>query len=97
MRVLIHMARRQCPRGQTRGNGGWTPLFHAMYAARPMVAEIVDCPEMAPTGMRASLRKPTPEVETPARRYGGRLRRRFIYTDLVNHDALQRVMAAGAK
>ncbi len=85
------------------GYGGWTPLFHAMVTLRVPrgFAEIVDLllDHGADPEVRASLRKPTPEGgeatwrDVTAADYA----RRFIYTDLVNHDALQRVMVAGAK
>ena len=83
------------------GYGGWTPLYHAMVTLHVPrnFPEIVDLllDHGADPKTRASIRKPTPEGGevtwrdvTPAD-----YARRFIYPDLVNHDALQRVMSAG--
>ncbi len=83
------------------GYGGWTPLFHAMVTLHVPrnFPEIVDLllENGADPEVRASLRKPTPEGgevtwrDVTAADYA----RRFIYPDLVNHDALQRVMSTG--
>ena len=86
---------------EDEGYGGWTPLFHAMVTLHVPrnFPEIVDLllENGADPEVRASLRKPTPEGGevtwrdvTPAD-----YARRFIYPDLVNHDALQRVMSGG--
>lgn len=83
------------------GYGGWTPLFHAM-ASLHVPRNFADMADLilehgADPGVRASLRKPTPEGgeytwrDVTAAEYA----RRFAYPDLVNQDALRRVTEAG--
>lgn len=90
------------PAGAEReGYGCWTPLFHAMATLHvprnfPDLADLL-LEHGADPAVRASLRKPTPEGgeytwrDVTAAEYA----RRFVYPDLVNQDALQRVTAAG--
>lgn len=83
------------------GYGGWTPLFHAM-ASLHVPRDFTDMADLllehgADPAVRASLRKPTPEGgeytwrDVTAAEYA----RKFVYPDLVNQDALRRVMDAG--
>ncbi len=99
--LLKHGADVNAPAGTDReGYGGWTPLFHAMVTLHvprsfPKMADLL-LEHGADPNVRASLRKPTPEggeatwTDVTAAEYA----RRFVYPDLVNQDALQRVSAA---
>ena len=100
--LLEHGADVNAPAGTDRdGFGGWTPLFHAMVSLHVprSFTEIADLllAHGADPKVRASLRKPTTEGgevtwrDVTAPEYA----RRFVYPDLVNEGALQRVTAAG--
>lgn len=83
------------------GYGGWTPLFHAM-ASLHVPRDFTHMADLllehgADPAVRASLRKPTTDGgeytwrDVTAAEYA----RKFVYPDLVNQDALRRVMDAG--